>query len=81
MSTVLLAGASPTGTAMATISIIYLGHEEDSQSAPLGTARHPERNRGARPFSLPVAQEQSWRLLNGLVAGASPAREISQVSK
>lgn len=23
-----------------------LGHEEDSQSAPLGTARHPERNRG-----------------------------------
>ena len=41
-----------------------LGHEEDSQSAPLGTARHPERNRGARPFFLPVAQEQSWRLLN-----------------
>jgi hypothetical protein len=36
-----------------------LGHEEDSQSAPLGTARHPERNRGARPLSLPVAQEQS----------------------
>ena len=36
-----------------------LGHEEDSQSAPLGTARHPERNRGARPISLPVAQEQS----------------------
>ena len=41
-----------------------LGHEEDSQSAPLGTARHPERNRGARPLFLPVAQEQSWRLLN-----------------
>ena len=36
-----------------------LGHEEDSQSAPLGTARHPERNRGARPLFLPVAQEQS----------------------
>ena len=30
-----------------------LGHEEDSQSAPLGTARHPERNRGARPFFPP----------------------------
>ena len=30
-----------------------LGHEEDSQSAPLGTARHPERNRGARPFLAP----------------------------
>jgi hypothetical protein len=36
---------------------LYLGHEEDSQSAPLGTARHPERNRGARPLSLPVVQQ------------------------
>ena len=29
------------------------------KSAPLGTARHPGQHRGARPLSLPVAQEQS----------------------
>ena len=61
LSAVSLAGASPAGTAPAAGSSTYskaavcrtLGHEEDSQSAPLGTARHPERNRGARPLSLP----------------------------
>lgn len=68
LSIVSLTSASLVGTAPAAGSIFKqqlaavrstLGHEEDSQSAPLGTARHPERNRGARPLSLPVAQEQS----------------------
>jgi hypothetical protein len=47
------------------ITFNYLPRARGRQkSAPLGTARHPGQHRGARPLFLPVAQEQSWRLLN-----------------
>ena len=65
-----------------------LGHEEDSQSAPLGTARHPERNRGARPLFPPRNSAAESVTSNHMVAGAIPAgvnlaavRSTSQVSK